>query len=62
MERFIVLDNGPLGLLSHTKLSDVVIDCTWWKRLVISTGNQDVIPDISDYEVRRELLRIGSTK
>jgi predicted nucleic acid-binding protein len=31
-------------------------------RRLIVVGNEIVIPKISDYEVRRELLRIGSTK
>ena len=62
MKRLIVLDSGPLGLLAHTKLSDEAIDCTRLMRRVTSAGNQVVIPDTSDYEVRRELLRIGSTK
>ena len=62
MKRLVVLDSGPLGLLAHTKLTGDAIDCTRWMRQVTSAGNQVVIPEISDYEVRRELLRIGLTK
>jgi predicted nucleic acid-binding protein len=29
---------------------------------LIAAGNEIVVPEISDYEVRRELLRSGSTK
>jgi len=60
--RLVVLDSGPLGLLAYSKASDDALECTRWIRRLIVVGNEIVIPEISDYEVRRELLRIGPTK
>jgi hypothetical protein len=62
MTRTIVLDSGPLGLLAHTKLTDVGVQCTRWLHGRIAAGDEVVVPEISDYELRRELLRIGTTR
>jgi predicted nucleic acid-binding protein len=59
VNRVILLDSGPLGMVSHPKANPAVID--WFTRLL--RANADVrIPEISDYEVRRELLRAGLSK
>lgn len=62
MSRVIVLDTGPLGLVTNPKLSAESAACTQWLQSHITSGSQIVIPEIADYEVRRELLRANKTK
>lgn len=62
MSRVIVLDTGPLGLVTNPKLSVESTACTQWLQLHITSGSQIVIPEIADYEVRRELLRANKHK
>ncbi len=61
MARIVVLDSGPLGLLSRRPDKPIVIQChTWLLRLELA-GVFVIVPEIGDYEVRRELLRAGYT-
>lgn len=62
MSRVIVLDTGPLGLVTNPNLSAKSIACAQWLQGHISSGNRIIIPEIADYEVRRELLRANKTK
>lgn len=62
MNRIIVLDAGPLGLITNPKLSIESKACTQWLQAHIASGNRTMIPEISDYEVRRELLRANKIK
>ncbi len=57
MSRTILLDAGPLGLVTNPKFSPQSLACAQWLQGLISSGAQVVVPEISDYEVRRELLR-----
>lgn len=57
MRRAIVLDSGPLGLLMHTKRTKERDDCRSWLARHLSGGVRVVVPEIVDYELRRELLR-----
>ena len=53
----VVLDSGPLGLISNPR-SDEGHACGAWLREVLRGGAHRVaIPEIADYEVRRELIR-----
>jgi predicted nucleic acid-binding protein len=54
----VFLDSGPLGLLSHTRRSQVTIACHRWLASLTSAGRRVIVPEITDYEVRRELLRM----
>jgi predicted nucleic acid-binding protein len=59
----IVLDSSPLGILSHrTNHSPVVVECQSWLESLIRAGRRVVVPEIADYEVRRELLRAGKVQ
>lgn len=58
----IVLDSGPLGLLSNPTSTGPGQDAQDWARARISAGDQIIIPEIADYEVRRELIRAGKTR
>ncbi|WP_026099215.1 PIN domain-containing protein [Prochlorothrix hollandica] len=62
MSRVIILDSGPLGLVTNPKLSPESMDCAQWLQTHIRLGNRVIIPEIADYEVRRELLRANKTK
>ena len=53
----LVLDSGPLWDLSHPKAEGKALDIQNWSRTRLPIGDQFVVPEIADYEVRRELLR-----
>lgn len=58
MSVVVFLDSGPLGLLSHTRRSPISIACHGWLASLTLVGRRVIVPEITDYEVRRELLRI----
>ncbi len=62
MNRVIILDSGPLGLITNPKQSPESLACAQWLQTHLTAGNRVIIPEISDYEVRRELLRANKTK
>ena len=55
------LDTGPLGLVSHPRGTPEATRCRRWVQTLLASGVRVVVPEIADYEVRRELLRVGST-
>jgi predicted nucleic acid-binding protein len=59
MSLTILLDAGPLGMITNPKSSPENEACKDWLASVASNGAHVVIPEIADYEVRRELLRAG---
>lgn len=61
MKRVVILDTGPLGLVTHPGGNEQVQRCKEWLLDLLSAGTQVVIPEIADYELRRELLRAGKT-
>ena len=56
MPEVVLLDSGPLGLASHPRPSPEILG--WISRL-FAAGVEIIVPEIADYEVRRELLRAG---
>ena len=62
MNRVIVLDTGPLGLVTNPRLSAESVACAQWLQTQITVGSRVLIPEIADYEVRRELLRASKSK
>lgn len=53
----VILDSGPLGLLSNP-VAGGLAEVAWeWAQAVVAAGYRLVVPEIADYEVRRELLR-----
>jgi toxin FitB len=54
MSRLVLLDAGPLGLMSHPLRNAGARD---WLIALRRAGIMVAIPEIADYEVRRELLR-----
>ena len=57
----VVLDTGPLGLVSNPKASPDNDACRQWLDNLVAQGRRVVVPEVVDYEVRRELLRAGKT-
>jgi hypothetical protein len=53
----ILLDAGPLGLISHPQPKGSAKRAHEWAIARIEAGDELRIPEITDYEVRRELVR-----
>lgn len=56
MTRSILLDSGVLGLVSHPRPSQESRACSAWL-LAVAAEDEVFIPEVTDYEVRREYLR-----
>jgi predicted nucleic acid-binding protein len=54
-----MLDSGPLGILSHPRNPPHVVVCRNWARALQAAGRRIIVPEIADYEVRRELIRMN---
>jgi len=59
MSRVILLDSGPLGMVTNPKATPLTLECQLWLDSLPSKGYEVVLPEIADYEVRRELIRAG---
>jgi hypothetical protein len=58
--RIIVLDTGPLGLAATSPNNNAkAAACQAWLTTIRATGAWIVIPAVTDFEVRRELVRVG---
>ena len=57
MSQVILLDSGPIGLVTNPKLSTEGVACANWLQSMIVAGYRIIIPEIIDYEIRRELIR-----
>lgn len=53
----VVLDSGPLGLLSNPTATGPAHAARDWATTRLRTGDLLCVPEIADYEVRRELIR-----
>ena len=53
----VVLDSGPLGLVTNPRGEGEAGRCATWLVGAIGQGHRIALPEIADYEVRRELLR-----
>lgn len=62
MSRVILLDAGPLGIVSNPRFSTQTLACHQWVKERLTSGAHVLIPEIADYEVRRELLRANKTR
>ncbi|MGH9424994.1 MAG: type II toxin-antitoxin system VapC family toxin [Terriglobia bacterium] len=62
MSRFVLLDTSVLSLVSNPRPSPLILACRQWTETLIQRGNKVFIPEIADYELRRELLRAKKTK
>jgi predicted nucleic acid-binding protein len=57
MTRVIIVDASPLGYLTNPRASPVNDQCKAWLESLMRAGEQVVLPEIVDYEVRRGWLR-----
>jgi hypothetical protein len=63
MTRTVLLDCGPLGLLtSPPGKKGEAAACARWLAALLAAGARIIVPEIADYELRRELLRAGKAK
>ncbi len=60
MARVILLDTGPLGLATQDPRKPQARRCGEWLRGLAAEGVIIAVPEIADYELRRELIRCGS--
>ena len=58
----VLLDSGPLGLVTNPRLSPESVACTQWLQSLLREGTRVLVPEIADYEVRRELLPAGKLR
>jgi len=59
MSKLVLLDTVVLGIATNPKGTVNGPVLKWINRL-IREGHQPFVPEIADYELRRELIRIGS--
>ena len=57
----ILLDSGPLGLVTNPRPSQDAVECNRWLESLLVGGRDVIVPEIVDYEIRRELLRAEKT-
>jgi hypothetical protein len=55
----IILDSTPLGLLFTKPGQRQGDQCRSWLKRHVVAGRRFVVPEVVDYELRRELLRLG---
>jgi hypothetical protein len=58
----VLLDTGPLGRISNPRATPENEECRRWLANLLSQGVRVLVPEISDYAVRRELLRAGKAR
>lgn len=61
MEGLILFDSGPLGLATKPWGKPDRDACRAWLDLMVAAGYAVAVPEIADYEVRREFERLDAT-
>jgi predicted nucleic acid-binding protein len=59
MSKVVLLDTGPLGQVTHPRVQPEIMK---WLQFLQKTATALRVPEIADYELRRELLRLGKQK
>jgi predicted nucleic acid-binding protein len=62
VSRVVLLDAGPLGLVTNPRRSPSAISCAGWLQTLVAAGTRVIVPEIADYEVRRELIRANKVR
>jgi predicted nucleic acid-binding protein len=57
--KVVVLDSTPLGILCHPRQPPHALACRQWLTDLVAAGARVIVPEIADYEIRRELIRLG---
>lgn len=60
MSHIVCIDTGVLGYLTHPRANEKK-DCMAWLKSLLYSGWTICIPEIADYELRREYLLNNST-
>src|SRR5262245_1137058 len=60
MARILLLDSSPLGLLCRPRGHPRGDACRRWLDSIKLAGIVVVVPEVADYEIRRELIRLGA--
>jgi hypothetical protein len=55
----VLLDTGPLGLVTNPRATTQNVACRLWATNLASAGVRVLVPEIADYELRRELIRVN---
>ena len=58
----MLLDTGPLGFVTHPNAATKNKKAAQWLGGLLSEGIDVLIPELADYELRRELLRADKTR
>jgi predicted nucleic acid-binding protein len=58
----VLLDAGPLGLVTNPRRARQSVACAQWLQALVRHGSRVLVPEIADYEVRRELLRANKVR
>ena len=61
MSTVILLDAGPLGLVTNPRGAQDALNCRIWLESLLLKGIKVKVPAIADYEVRRSLLLYNKT-
>lgn len=62
MSLVVLLDAGPLGMVTNPGATPETDAVASWMEGLVRRGTDVVVPEIADYEVRRELLRAGKRR
>jgi predicted nucleic acid-binding protein len=62
MNRLILLDTRPLGMITNPKANPDCQACKQWLSALEPNGDRVILPEISDYELRRELIRANKSR
>jgi predicted nucleic acid-binding protein len=57
MSTLVFLDTGPLGMATNPRATEQTERCSRWLEGLLARGVRVLVPEIADYELRRELLR-----
>lgn len=55
--KLVFLDTGVLGVVTHPKAGQEARECILWLKNLLAAGVRVCVPEICDYELRREYLR-----
>lgn len=59
----LILDTGIVGIITNPKSSSPEVqNCKQWFKQSLNQGVSFILPEIADYEIRRELLRSNKSQ
>jgi len=51
VSQVVLLDTGPLGLVTNPRRSPQSVACAQWLQALVTRGIRVIVPEIADYEV-----------